>query len=118
MPTEMSRHWACSLVWLLAACRLSIAALGAEQVVESPRPIPVAADVDVVVVGGSSGAVEAACAAAAGGERVFLLAPRPYLGTALCATLRLWLEDGEEPRLALARDCFGKDGSVGVIYAF
>ena len=63
----------------------------------------------MVIVGGSSGAVAAACEAARQGARVFLLAPRPYLGTDICATLRLWLEDGERPQSKLAVACFGTD---------
>ena len=51
-----------------------------EQVNESARQLPVAYDVDVVIVGGSTGAVSAAVAAADAGARVFLAAPRPYLG--------------------------------------
>lgn len=61
------------------------------------RGVPVVCEVDVVVVGGSLGGVAAAVAAAEAGSRVFLAAPRPYLGEDLCATLRLWLEPGEEP---------------------
>jgi flavin-dependent dehydrogenase len=83
--------------------------VGVEYVVESPREIPVAADVDAVVVGGSSGAVSAACEIAERGTSVFLVAPRPYLGTDMCATLRLWLDEGEQPNSQLAAACFGKD---------
>ena len=43
---------------------------------QSAREIPVAATVDVVVVGGSTGAVAAATAAAKAGAKVFLAAPR------------------------------------------
>jgi flavin-dependent dehydrogenase len=81
----------------------------ANQIVESPKDIPLVQDVDVVIVGGSSGAVACACAAADQGARVFLLAPRPYLGTDICATLRLWLEEGERPSSKLAVACFGKN---------
>lgn len=81
----------------------------AESVIESPKEIPIAWDVDIVVVGGSSGAVEAACGAARQGASVFLLAPRPYLGTDLCSTLRLWLEPGERPKSELAIACFGSN---------
>ena len=70
---------------------------------ETAREIPVAKEVDVVVVGGSSGAVSAAVAAAEAGAKVFLLTPRTYLGEDLCATLRLWLEPGEVPATPLAR---------------
>ncbi|MHC4250112.1 MAG: FAD-dependent oxidoreductase [Planctomycetota bacterium] len=62
-----------------------------------------ACDVDVVVVGGSTGAVAAAVEAARAGAKVFLAAPRPYLGTDMCGTLRMWLEPGEEPTTDLAR---------------
>jgi len=94
---------------LAGVCIMSLvtAAQGAGPVVaESPRKIPVAYDVDVVVVGGSSAGVAAAVAAAKGGARVFLAADRPYLGADMCATYRLWLEPGEEPASALAKSVF------------
>ena len=78
----------------------------ADVLLESARDIPVAYDVDVVVVGGASGGVAAAVAAAEQGARVFLAAPRPYLGEDLCATCRLWLEPGEEPGSELAKRMF------------
>ncbi len=70
---------------------------------ESARQIPVAYDVDVVVVGGGTGAVSAAVAAAETGARVFLAAPYPYLGDDMTATLRLSLEEGEVPTASLAK---------------
>jgi hypothetical protein len=73
---------------------------------ESAREIPVAHTVDVVVVGGSTGAVSAAVAAAKAGAKVFLAAPRPYLGDDMTATLRLWLEQGENPTSPLAQALF------------
>ena len=60
----------------------------------------------MVVVGGSTGAVSAAVAAAEQGAKVFLAAPRPYLGDDMTATLRLWLEEGEKPTTPLARAIF------------
>ena len=81
----------------------------AGQVVEeSAREIPVAYRVDVVVVGGTTQAVEAAAAAAKAGASVFLAAPRNSLGDDLCGTLRLWLEDGQEPATELGRTLFAK----------
>ena len=80
----------------------------ANVVAESARQIPVLHDVDVVVVGGSSGAVAAAVAAAENGARVFLAAPRPYLGEDICGTYRLWLEPGEEPLSPLAAALFAE----------
>lgn len=68
--------------------------------------IPVAYSVDVVVVGGSTWAVSAAVAAARAGARVFLAAPRSYLGEDLCATLRLQLDDGVVPTTPLGRMLF------------
>ena len=80
----------------------AVAALVAQLVVadEIAQPaglIPVLHEVDVVVVGGGSGGVAAAVEAARAGAKVFLAAPRPYLGEDLCATYRLWLEPGETP---------------------
>ncbi len=73
-----------------------------DYVRESAREIPVAYDVDVVVVGGSSGAVATAMSAAQQGAKVFLAAPRPYLGEDLCGSYQLWLEPGEVPDSPLA----------------
>ncbi len=90
----------------LAACMLvTTNGLKAERgfVRESQRQIPVAYEVDVVVVGGGTGAVAAAVSAAEAGASVFLMAPHPYLGDDMTATLRLWLESGEEPTSSLAR---------------
>ncbi len=64
----------------------------------SPRHIPLVRRVDVAIVGGTLAAVAAALAAAEKGSRVFLAAPRLYLGEDLCATLRLWSdEQANEP---------------------
>ncbi len=91
----------------LALLLLAAGPAVAERAVrESARRIPVAYDVDVVVVGGGTGAVAAALSAAEQGASVFLAAPYPYLGDDMTATLRLWLEDGEQPRSELARAIF------------
>jgi len=79
---------------------------GATAVQESARQIPVVYDVDVVVVGGTSAGVTAAVEAAKQGAKVFVAAPRPYLGEDMCATYRLWLEEGEEPTTPLAKAMF------------
>ncbi len=73
---------------------------------ESAREIPLAYQVDVVVVGGTTGAVAAATAAAKAGAKVFLAAPRPFLGEDMTATYRLWLESDEKPESALAKEIF------------
>jgi flavin-dependent dehydrogenase len=94
---------------------MGVPAAAAEAVRQTAREIPVAYDVDVVVVGGGTGAVSAAVAAAERGARVFLAAPYPYLGDDMTATLQLWLEE-EKPVAPLARaiydDPASKDGQM------
>ncbi|MCY1721841.1 FAD-dependent oxidoreductase [Prolixibacteraceae bacterium Z1-6] len=60
---------------------------------QSARQIPVAYDVDVVVIGGSTAGVAAAVEAARAGAKVFLLAQEPYLGEDVSGTFRLWTKD-------------------------
>ena len=88
-----------------------LAAVGGAQektVLQSAREIPIACEADVVVVGGTTGAVAAAIEAAEQGAKVFLAAPRPYLGEDVCSTYRLWLEPGEEPESPLAEALFAE----------
>ncbi|MCX5655128.1 MAG: FAD-dependent oxidoreductase, partial [Planctomycetota bacterium] len=68
-----------------------------------------AADAPAVVAESARGAVSAAVAAAQAGAKVFLAAPRPYLGEDVCGTLRLWLEEGERPSSLLGRKLFALD---------
>ena len=75
-------------------------------IAESARAIPVCQEADVVIVGGSCGAVAAAQAAAKAGAKVFLAAPRPYLGDDVAGTLRLWLDADEKPATPLAKTLF------------
>ena len=95
------------LLCLVSLFLLPFAAGAAELVNESARDIPVAYEVDVVVVGGGTGAVSAAIAAARDDAKVFLAAPHPYLGEDMTATLRLWSEEGEEPESPLAQKVYG-----------
>lgn len=96
--------------WIFAANKMAS---------ESARDIPIAYDVDVVVVGGSSAAVAAAVAAAEDGAKVFLAAPRPYLGEDLCATYRLWLEPDEVLEDPLAKELFEVPPSLtGIPYTY
>ncbi len=76
------------------------------SVSESERLIPLAYDVDVIVVGGTVRGVAAAEAAANGGAKVFLATDRPYLGEDVCGTYRLWLELEEEPQTDLGKAIF------------
>lgn len=93
--------------WIrLAGLLLVMVTANAKEVTELARSLPVIHDVDVVVVGGSSGGVAAAVEAARNGARVFLAAPRTYLGEDICSTYRLWLEPGEVPTSELARELF------------
>jgi len=91
-------------------------AVAPPAVCESAREIPVAYSVDVLVAGGSTGAVAAAVAAAQGGAKVFLAAPRPYLGDDMAGTLRIWLEEGEQAAAPLARALLN-DAAVKTSYA-
>ncbi|MCF6311013.1 MAG: FAD-dependent oxidoreductase [Verrucomicrobiales bacterium] len=95
---------------LLLSILCSITAFAQQQVPqtisESSRKIPLAYDVDVIVVGGTTRGVAAAVAAAEQGASVFLAASRPYLGVDMCATYRLWLEQGEVPNSPLGKAIF------------
>jgi len=96
---------------LCLLCGLAVAAypvhLACGEVVrQTARGIPVAYEVDVAIVGGSTRAVAAAVAAAKAGARVFLAAPYPYLGEDIAGTLKLWLEEGEEPADQLAKEIY------------
>jgi len=81
-------------------------AVRAEFVHQSSRQIPIVRRVDLVVVGGTLGAVAAATEAAKEGVRVLLLGSRPYLGEDICATMRLWLDEGETLHGELTRQIF------------
>jgi flavin-dependent dehydrogenase len=95
-----------SILTLAATFFGATLAVGGEAVNESARSIPVACQVDVVVVGGSTTAVAAAVEAAATGAKVFLVAERPYLGDDMTATLRLWPQPGDDLSSPLARRIF------------
>jgi flavin-dependent dehydrogenase len=106
---------ACFVLALVLGLISPVQAAPMPTVGESARGIPVAYEVDVVVVGGSSGAVSAAEAAAKAGAKVFLAAPRPYLGEDMCATLRPWLEEGETPASPLAQRIFSAEAEPSPI---
>jgi len=92
-------------VWMLVvACLCQLAR--AAGVVENEKALPLVQDVDVVVVGGSSGAVAAALKASQAGAKVFVVAPRPYLGEDMAGKLRLWVGADEDTRCNLQKGMF------------
>lgn len=97
---------------LTAALAFGVPLAAQDSILETAREIPIAYDVDVVVVGGTSGAITAAVEAANEGASVFLAAPRPYLGEDIAGTLRLWLEDGDEPVSDLEKALFERKAPV------
>jgi hypothetical protein len=60
---------------------------------QSERDLPIAYEVDVLIVGGSSAGVAAAVAASKQGANVFLTAQETYLGEDICANFRYWNGD-------------------------
>jgi NADPH-dependent 2,4-dienoyl-CoA reductase/sulfur reductase-like enzyme len=75
---------------------------------QSSRKIPIAYNVDVVVIGGSLAGVAAAVEASRAGTRVFLAAQEPYLGEDVCGTFRLWSNDKSVLDTDLGNKIFGK----------
>ena len=90
----------------LLSAALSVQAAGAASLLEQPKVVPVAQDVDVVVVGGTCGAVAAAEAAANAGARVYLVTPYGCLGEDIAGTLRCWADAGEAGSSKLMRAMF------------
>ena len=74
---------------------------------QSERKIPVAYDVDVVVIGGSLAGVAAAVNASRAGAKVFLAAQEPYLGEDVCGTYRMWTKDKSILQTELGEKIFG-----------
>ena len=95
-----------SFARLFAGCLLLglVSSVQGEEILESAREIPLVRSTDVLVVGGSSAGVTAAVAAKKAGAKVFLVAPRPYLGDDIAGTLRLALEGNERPETKLAQE--------------
>ncbi|MDR3110368.1 MAG: FAD-dependent oxidoreductase [Planctomycetaceae bacterium] len=91
------------IITLSLLVSFTVAAFADSVVVQSARQVPVAYEVDLLVVGGSTGGVAAACEAARAGATVLLVTPYPYLGEDRTATLRLAGENGEDANDPLAR---------------
>ena len=83
----------------------------AASVVEPARSLPLVQDTDIVVVGGSSGAVAAAQRAATNGAKVFLVAPRPYLGDDMAGTLTLRAQANDDSSTDLYAKLFKDQAS-------
>lgn len=95
------------LVLIMAAYLILPSNCGAsDSVCELATELPVAFDVDVVVVGGSLAGVEAARAAAEEGVSVLLVESRSYLGYDLCGTQRLWIDLDETPATEITTGLF------------
>lgn len=75
---------------------------------QSERKIPVAYNVDVVIIGGSTAAVAAAVQASQAGAKVFLAAQEPYLGEDVSGTFRLWKNDDTVLNTELGRTIWGE----------
>ena len=98
----------------LAFFILFAAATAAQEkfVTVSERQLPIAYEVDVLVVGGSTGNIAAAIEAQKAGADTMLITHRPYLGDDMTATQQLWLSPGEELTDPLAAAIFN-DGNRG-----
>ncbi len=73
---------------------------------EDRQDIPLIKSTDVIVVGGATAGVAAACSAAQTGAGVFLACSATYLGEDICATGRLWLQEGDDLNHPLSEEIF------------
>ncbi|MDR0520358.1 MAG: FAD-dependent oxidoreductase [Planctomycetaceae bacterium] len=93
----------CSVPFISMAARTA----AQEKTVRLPeRKIPVAYEVDVLVAGGTTGDVAAAVEAAKNGAKTMIMTDRPYFGSDMTATLRLWSEPDEKTDDPLAAALF------------
>jgi len=74
---------------------------------ETARSLPIAAEVDVAVIGSGLGAIGTAIEAANAGASVLLIGPDPCPGRDIGGENRYWLADGEIPESGLAQKLFG-----------
>ena len=74
---------------------------------QSERQIPIAYNVDVVVIGGSTAAVAAAVKASQNLAKVLLVAQEPYLGEDICGTYRFWTDNDHLPDHPLTQKLYG-----------
>ncbi len=83
-----------------------------KYITQSKREIPVIDTVDVVVAGGSSAGVAAAAEAARSGAKVFLVAPKAYLGEDICSFYRFGLPKAQIIDDPLAQKLFEEEDFV------
>jgi hypothetical protein len=100
-------------LWVIGLIGMAASSVCAADLAVSARRLPVAREVDVLVVGGSTGAVAAATEARAAGATVLLVAPRHYLGEDLCDTLRLWIDADTPLDDPLLKAMFGGARAAG-----
>ena len=101
----------------LSALALCAMPLFAANWVEPNKTLPLAQDVDVVIVGGTCGAVAAAEAAAKAGAKVFLVTAYGSLGEDVAGTLRVWTSEAEVKSTELMGAMFSGTPAVkGVVY--
>lgn len=92
-------------------------AASAAGLVEPSQQLPLAQDVDVVVVGGSCGGVAAAEAAAQAGAKVFLVTAYASLGEDVAGSLHVWAAGGEAASSPLMKAMFtGAPADDGTVY--
>jgi flavin-dependent dehydrogenase len=116
MPASFrTRHPGCvtaAIVGLaLAATALGTDTWGAAEsrrsVRSSARAIPIAAQVDVVVVGGNEGGIAAAWKAATAGSSVLVINGNYFFSDDVSAKARYWLEADETSRGEFSKALFG-----------
>ncbi|MDR2116795.1 MAG: FAD-dependent oxidoreductase [Planctomycetaceae bacterium] len=84
------------LLMLLFCFQVVLVSAQDKYVTISERQIPIAYEVDVLVIGGSTGNVAAAIESQKAGAKTMLITQYPYLGEDMTATLNLWLEPNEK----------------------
>ncbi len=100
------------MITLCSSLALCAPALAAEEYVhESPRELPLAESVDIVVVGSNAGGLTAAITAAREGLTVIVLNPTFSFSHEISDKGRYWLAEGEVPQTALTKALFGERSS-------
>jgi NADPH-dependent 2,4-dienoyl-CoA reductase/sulfur reductase-like enzyme len=86
----------------------AVSIISAQTHVASPQTtLPIAATVDILVIGANDGGIAAAIAAAKKGGSVMLISPEYYVGEQFSARLRCWIAPGETSSSSVAQSIFG-----------